>query len=191
MRFLRKISQMFLLTFVLCMFGACSLFYNEMAYVGGFRVGYSTIINKAFICEYNWNGEDQAIIIPDLYEDKDITALGGYMGRGFPCPFSINVTDYLGITPERGCAYKDLSVIVGENVVERYYDFELYIGANVKSIYADDTVSVVQEENQTVAYVCRVKVFCDEKNETFYSSNGILYYAENDMRVEGLIYFED
>ena len=113
--------------------------------------------------------------IPDSYGDYPVVELGGYVGRGAPCPFDIRVKGIqssLGVYPEAGTFGK----VNGKKVDVIYHDVTLNLGANIKEIFANqDGLYVDTGGDRGEVHVVRVYVNCDPSNRQFYSENGRLY----------------
>lgn len=197
---MKRIKKVVIAALTLILFslplGACT--YSDSERSGNFGILYGTyMLNSKFsiggvgISDYTWDGDSNNtdIVIPDTYNNQKVTSLGGYIGRGVPCPFTIDSHSYM---PESTWTKADYEAVKsnpqawGEEI--NYNDFTLRIGKNVDKIYADSKVFVKVENNASTLYCSRVYITCDEDNKTFYSNDGKLYYKESDKLVEGFIY---
>lgn len=172
----------------LCISG-CSLDYTDQADMGAFSLAYGK--RQAFINEYRWDGseENRVIRIPEEYEGRKVTALGGYFGRGLPMPFYIDMQEVYGNgKTESDWGSQDYTVDADEII---YEDFTLILGAGIKDVeYVIATVKF-KDENAVVAVVPRVYVVCDENNKTYYSQDGKLYHRQDGTLVEELFYTQE
>ena len=153
------------------------------------------------VSRFTWDGDsgNTDIVIPDEYGSQKITRLGGYFGKGLPCPFFIDDTSWMGLhddnedTHSLGCLnvpvdmFDDYSDEWTELV---YHDFDLYIGEGINAIFADPCATVFTVNGVKTAYCPRVCVHCDDNNATFYSKDGRLFYREDDRLVEDFIYID-
>lgn len=126
------------------------------------------------------------IVIPESFGELPVTALGGYAGHGGGCPFDVQfryIHAVEAVHPHEGSFawYLDIN----KREIE-YVDLTLYIGANIRSIYA------VQCGLDTGKKLCvpRVYVECDAANECFYSENGRLYDKKGNL-VEGFFWWDE
>lgn len=70
------------------------LAYHPSGEADGFRI-YEGVFD-CYAAEYRWDGKTADITVPDSYNGKPITSLGGFYGRGVRCACSI---DYNGFEP--------------------------------------------------------------------------------------------
>ena len=138
---------------------------------------------KAGVCKYTYdlNSGISEITIPDTYGDYPVKALGGYIGRGAPCHFFIEVKGFKSnrnVDPDR----------VGESGIDHlfYYDLVMNIGPNIREVFAYRTC----HSSGNIGYVVRLYVNCDPDNPRFYSENGRLYTKSGEL-VEDLIYWDE
>jgi len=85
-----------------CSLFSCLSFYGSSDTYENFEVSYNNYNQEAFVSEYNWpNQNDYHITIPDTYQNSEtnkiytVTAMGGYFGRGLPCPFYVNFSSFV------------------------------------------------------------------------------------------------
>lgn len=176
------------LSAVVCLSAAaCSLFY-DMDDDGKIAIGYSHRYGRAFCCWLYWDGDIQNtdFTVPDEYDGCKMTDLGGYIGRGFPCPFGICAgencdLDIIGYAPE-GDEYEDLvfTVRIGKNLRSaEYVEGDLFLG----------TIDGEGEERVTdVMYRIVYHFIVDEENPHFASKDGALINKETGETVGGFFY---
>ena len=151
--------------------------------------GYLTRDNykKAGICYYIYDPEinNNIINIPEKYEDYPVKGIGGYVGKGGPCPFGVEIkgidADYI-VLRSNG-SFDWYKKTVDFDII--YYDMVLNIGPNIREIYADDGGRLSGDQ----MYVVRYYVNCDPKNRKFYSKDGILY-RRNGEEVDDFLYWD-
>lgn len=157
---------------------------------------FATQGKEAMVYSYQWDGdtENMTIVIPETYQGSyTVTTVGGYYGRGYPCPFTIFLPEEIGITYTMS-GDDDLDARVADGRFESYtvvnYDFTLQIGANIESVdYVNQCAFVCEDGGQATVYYPRVYIECAPENEHYYSENGILY-AKDGAKVEGFLYVE-
>lgn len=157
---------------------------------------FATQRKEAMVYSYQWDGdtENMTIVIPETYQGRyTVTTVGGYYGRGYPCPFSIALPGEIAVTYSMSADY-DLDERVADGRFESYtvvnYDFTLQIGANIESVdYVLQYAYVYVDGGHATVYYPRVYIECAPENEHYYSENGILY-AKDGTKVEGFLYVE-
>jgi len=68
---MKKIIAIPLLIVVVFSFASCCLFYDyECNATDNFDIGYSKLLNQAFLSDYNWDGTEKGmnIVIPEEYK---------------------------------------------------------------------------------------------------------------------------
>ena len=161
---------------------------------GAFR--FATQGKEAMVYHYQWDGdeENRTIVIPETYMGKyTVTTVGGYIGRGYPCPFAIFLPAEIETAYSIDGGY-DPDELVEIGWFESYtivnYEFRLILGANVKDVsYVDQCVWVCKDGERATLYYLRVYVECAAENKHYYSENGRLYQADGAL-VEGFLYAE-
>ena len=130
--------------------------------------------NRAGVFVYEWDGDPghRTITIPDEWNGKKVRTMGGYFGKGVPYPFAISF-----IPSEEALRSEET-----DGVGPVYFDFALNVGRYVSEITA-------QTDDIQDGYCIRVHAQCDEKNQTFYSENGILYRRSTGEAVAGFQYW--
>lgn len=157
---------------------------------------FATQGKEAMVYHYQWDGdgENMTVVIPETYMGKyTVTTVGGYIGRGYPCPFYIELPAEIEITYATDGGYGP-DELVELDRFESYtvvnYDFRLVLGANIKSVsYVDQVVYVYKDGEHATLYYPRVYVECAAENKHYYSENGRLYQADGTL-VEGFLYAE-
>ena len=129
--------------------------------------------------------------IPDSYGDYPVVELGGYAGRGAPCPFEIEVEGIhstLGVSPSAAGTFGKVN---GKNVDVIYHDVTLNLGANISEIFADQSGHYVETGgDRGEVHVVRVYFNCDPANRNFYSENGRLYDKKGKL-VDGFFWWDE
>ena len=138
---------------------------------------------KAGICRYTYdlNSGINEITIPETYGDYPVKSLGGYIGRGAPCHFSIEVKGFRtnrGVDPDRAAEFGVDHLFC--------YDLVMNIGANIREVFAYRSCY----SSGNIGYVVRLYVNCDPDNPKYYSENGRLYTKSGEL-VEDLIYWDE
>lgn len=189
--------------FVICLsFTGCSLLFDyQNDAIDNFDIGYSDVLNKAFVSSYNWDGTDETknIVIPEEYNGIKITALGGYYGRGVPCAFGIDLPDSYqkDLCDEvnqwiRSDIYEDI-----ESADTIYLNFDLHISKNIEQItehtldcFYEGAYFDGEDYDLKIIVILLYNITCDDGNKTFYAKEGKLYYRQNDELVSDILYFD-
>ena len=142
---------------------------------------------RAAVSEYSYNPYDDSneITIPDMYGDYPVHALGGYIGKGGPCPFFVSAKrlhgySYYIVDPEDA-----FELGVDPDKLE-YFDLVMNIGPNIREVIAKR----VGFASGSSGYIVRLYINCDPDNPKFYSENGRLYTKKGEL-VDGLIYWDE
>ena len=191
------------LCFITCLsLTGCSLLFDyQNDAIDNFDIGYSKVLNEAFVSSYNWDGTDDTkkIVIPEEYNGIKINALGGYYGRGVPCAFGVDLPDsYLNDLCDEVnqwvCSdiYEDV-----ESVDTIYLNFDLHISKNIEQItehtlncFYEGTYFDGEDYHSKIIVVLLYNITCDEGNKTFYAKDGKLFYRQNDELVSDILYFD-
>ena len=160
---------------------------------GRLYFGVSKVRRKAFCYSCEWHGGDMTFVIPDEFMGYPVTTLGGYIGRGFPCPFGVrvNTDDYNSGWGEEVFEDRHRADDEFENLT-----FSIQIGANVKKfdgiagkVYLVNRTEIADGEyDEDVIYKVVYFLTVDEKNKTFYAEDGRLYYRSSGEMVEDFFY---
>ena len=130
------------------------------------------------------------IVIPESYGDYPVVGLGGYVGKGGPSPFDIEVKGVRS-TVRVSPSYGYFGKVNGKKVNLIYHDVTLNLGPNIKEIYADQHGLYVETEgDRGEVHVVRVFVNCDPANRSFYSEDGRLYDKKGKL-VEGFFWWDE
>lgn len=166
----------------LILLNSCSLFY-DMFDDGTFAIGLAK--NNAFISVCYWYSGEMSITIPEEYKGRPITELGGYYGRGVPCPFAISLNDkeynYSSTQPDDDDFETYIfNVIISKNIKKiKLVDGKVYLGINteIDGNFKSDTLS-------KIVYHFEV----DDENEVFYATEGKLYYKSSRELISDFFY---
>lgn len=187
---------------ILCLLCFCmslsGCFYSfENTQDGKFSFGVSKIKKDAFCIGCNWDGGDASFVIPDEFMGYKVTTLGGYTGRGYPCPFSIKV-DLNAIYPEYEGTYGQQEDIEGSPSTDEYevFTFFVHLGVNLINLdYIDGKtyfVRHIEKQNGEIQsdILCKIvySFTVDSANPRLYAKNGKLYYRENNELVTDFFY---
>ncbi len=162
---MRRPATLFALLLCVILVG-CSMDYSTDRYVEQDGVIYYTS-SREKVCfadgAFTWDGDadHMEIVIPDTVAGYRVTALGGYLGRGLPCPFQL-------VMPVG-------SVDVPEGAPVRDLVFTLRLGRYVEEINSAAGGEVYLLDGEYVRPV--FYVICDENNPHFRSVDGALYTA--------------
>lgn len=158
------------LTLLLC---AGCWYSFESSEDGTFRYGLG--IKDVFLIEYVWDGESETRVeLPDTIAGLPVTTLGGYTGRGYPCPFRVKLPD----------SYSNCDFVASSGVAERdetgeiiEIDFTLVLGSNLNSLYylCDDYYPWLNEDGTYTYYHLVYRYEVAKDSATFYAENGVLY----------------
>lgn len=170
------------------------LLYEDSGSVGGMDIYVNQIGHRAFAGEYCWDGDmdHRTIRVPDEVEGCPVTALGGYMGAGAPCPFGVRFPAdpnhfWTEIVQDRHRA-ADGTLPVTDLV------FTLELGPRVKELrnvgLDNGPYYTVDAAGNDVFYRAVYSVVCDEENPIFYAQNGRLYYRKDGALVTAFAYPE-
>lgn len=162
----------------------CSLHYSETRTVDGLSYTMHRFRKVCFADTVTWDEElnEMVLNIPDACDGYRVTSLGGFLGTGVPCPFTVDM-DGADMYYGEGAQPDDALM------VQRHLTINL--GKYVEEIRLAD-MKGCSHIAQTDEYVQIIVSFnCAEDNETFYSKDGKLYYRENDALVEDFYYYAD
>lgn len=176
------------LLFCLGMFTALAVNYSEIDWHSGDGFAYLIRdgVKKAGPCVYTYDpaSGNTVIDIPESYGEYPVKSLGGYVGKGGPCPFYIELK---GVRVVSGVALSDGSFawyLNNQDLEPENVDLTLNIGPNIREIYADQ--SGIHADGKL--YIVRVYVNCDPGNRWFYSKDGVLYHKNGEI-VDGFLYW--
>ena len=198
-RFL-KIVSVLTLCFMLFSLAGCSLFYDgERTEDGRMFIGYSKLYKQAFVGMIWYSAEDTEFVLPDEYNGIPVTTLGGYIGRGYPCPFDFSME-----FPEKFQQYREEQRAFGttDPVFDETRDgwetfvFTIRLGRNIREIKYTEPCAYygIEIDNgdgtytSDILYMLVPYFIVPEENETFYAEDGKLYYKQSKELVDEFIY---
>ena len=163
---MKRLVPLFVLILCLVLAG-CSMDYSTSRFVEqDGRIYYTSSRSKVCFASgaFSWDGDPNHMefVIPDTVGGYRVTALGGYLGRGLPDPFRLDMpTDPVDV-PD-GCVVRDLV-------------FTLRLGRYVEKINSVSGGEVYLLNGEYVRPV--FFVICDESNPHLHSVDGVLYSAD-------------
>ena len=184
--------------FYIAMFRATALNYTDDVTDGNFQ--YLTRDERSGTLLYRRQGKIAAVIgisydpnsgvteftIPSACGDYPVEGLGGYVGKGGPCPFGIDI-EGIRCTEEIGLSDGSFGWYATPHDLEyEYCDLVLNIGPNVREIFADQGGLKAGRK----LYVVRVYINCDPDNPEYYSVDGRLYTKHGEL-VKGFLYWDE
>lgn len=160
-----------------------SLFYHS-AQNGNMSLGVNYNLRQCYVSFVRVSSlEAQEIVIPDSFNGRPITTLGGYFGTGVPDPFCVDISGAALNAPknsryraifDKGCLEQDGTL---DQVVE--IPITIYLGKNISQV---SNVGIrfyyphINEDGSVTFYYPRLYFVCSEDNRYFYSEDGILYH---------------
>lgn len=175
------------MTVFFCACSLCGCFWQyKLVRTEEFAVGYRK--KDAFYAAYFWNGDPDTMTftVPDEYKGRTVTALGGYSGKGYPCPFHVedhaHEHDWASDTAWGDDTYETLvfTVRLGEHIKKIYASCTRYIGTELPRDDGTADYDVLYE----ILY--RFEVHAD--NKTFYAQDGKLYRKKDNSLVDEFFY---
>lgn len=147
---------------------------------GGLRYYPHAFFKTCFVADLTWPaGETEAVMdLPDTCGGYRVTELGGYIGKGLPCPFTVTMADSVVVYSEGA---------LPENAQVEAWHLILNVGRNLEentNIEMDGYYRI--GPNRFVQIL--VTVHCSVENPHFYAENGRLYRKADDSQVEGFVY---
>ena len=157
----------------------------------GMFLGYSKSKKKAFVGQLRGDLEHTEFVIDDKYKGYPITTLGGFVGRGFPCPFDFDIE-----LPEEYREYVEQQRVFATNSSTFDYTgdgwetivFHITLGRNICEIKRAEPCAYIgiivdDDENGIPVYDILYKIvpyfIVPEDNATFYAEDGRLYYKNS------------
>ena len=162
----------------------------ETDLAGDLLCGYNRLTGEAFAAVYEWDGREETLdfTVPDTVFGYRVTALGGYVGRGAPYAFTVELPEGFGHLRESFDTEDwDFAREKHPNAEVVELPFTVHIGRNLEEIReaAFGSCYGFTPEGKEVLYHITLTVDCDPENKTFYSENGILYDRETGEAVLG------
>ena len=163
---------------------------TETDMAGDLLCGYNRLTGEAFAAVYEWDGREETMdfTVPDTVFGYRVTALGGYVGRGAPYAFTVELPESFGHTRESfGEDLWDYAREKYPNAEVVELPFIVHIGKDLEEIRQELFGSYYgfTAEGHEVLYHVTLTVDCDPENKTFYSENGVLYDRETGEAVLG------
>lgn len=141
---------------------------TETVQDGDFEYGHSKFPGEYFPVTYSWDGseENMNIYIPDEYEGKKITKVGGYLGRGVPMPFSICMPQEYDIPNEDDLAFCTEEEELVKDKEYDTYTFTIHLGSDIKEYYGTEDTYVGREDDnkQDIIYKIEYRYDVDKGN---------------------------
>ena len=173
----------------------CALFYDGVDY-GKFYVGYSKYERNAFVgmCEWNGNLDEMIFDIPDEYEGMKITELGGYIGRGYPCPFGISFETEL--YNKFGLEFSTDDNVLSDGTHDEEYEtlvFTVRLGKYIKKLTKINGKKYLgcggtEDKQADIVFKIAYRFEADEGNPVFYARDGKLFSRSDDVLVDEFFY---
>lgn len=193
----RKCKTIAIIILCLACLPLVGCFYSfEESSDGRFIFGVSDMKKDAFCIGCEWSGGDKEFVIPDEFMGYKVTTLGGYTGRGYPCPFAVHV-DLSEIYPGDGTDFcqKDIDGYQPEDEYD-VLTFSIHLGANLTELdYLNGKMYIVrhiEKEDGSVEedVLCKIaySFTVDEANPKLYAENGKLYYRDGNTPVTEFFY---
>ena len=162
----------------------------ETDLAGDLLCGYNRMTGEAFAATYQWDGREETMdfTVPDMVFGYRVTALGGYVGRGAPYAFTVELPEGFGHMRESfGEDLWDYALEQYPNAEVVELPFTVHIGKDLEEIRQELFGSYYgfTAEGHEVLYHVTLTVDCDPENKTFYSENGVLYDRETGEAVLG------
>ena len=157
--------------------------------------GVSKVRRDVFCISCEWDGGETSYTVPNEFMGYPVTTLGGYTGRGYPCPFGVRISRD-AISYDTGWDERGYEVWHREGDEYEILTFSVHIGANVKEFngvmgkqYLVNRIEREDEEYEgDVLYKVVYYFTVDERNKTFYAENGKLFYHESGQEVSDFFY---
>lgn len=153
-------ASVYVLFFLLFLYNCSG--WSQLEEDGDFRIYYHKWSGNVLVGDYRWDGDENntTVTIPDEADGKKINSLGGFIGRGSPLLFYVNLTDSVKKSGE--------------------YNFTVKLGENIKHVYrflyTDEFTDINGELKYKVNYYYEVS----EDNKWIYSKDGKLYDKKTD-----------
>ena len=162
----------------------------ETDLAGDLLCGYNRMTGEAFAATYQWDGREETMdfTVPDMVFGYRVTALGGYVGRGAPYAFTVELPEGFGHMRESfGEDLWDYALEQYPNAEVVELRFTAHVGKNLRKVELARVTNMRVEapDGREVLYHVTLTVDCDPENKTFYSENGVLYDRETGEAVLG------
>lgn len=137
---------------------------------------------RCFVNTLSWpEGQQELTLrIPDKVQGKRVTALGGFMGSGVPCPFMVDIPGLEGYF---------LEDMLPEDAVVEQYHLAIILGKNIREVkFAFMDHYYHMGENRFIQILVTVDL---GENTYFGVQDGKLYCKADGEIVEGFFYASD
>ncbi len=198
---MKRISLFSLVIAIVFLFSGCCQFY-ERKVQDNFVIYENELGNDCFLATYIWDRSEDGkkITIPDEYNNKIITSLGGYYGREVPVEFDIEISE-IYLPSDEYIVWPEVAHPNESNTELLYIDFGLNIGKSITEINNGLSLNyslLKIKDSEPVcyrAYIPRFYVSVHGENECFYSKDGKLYDKKTDQLIGKesghIIYYHD
>lgn len=197
---MKKISVISLILIFIFAFSGCavldsSFFYDEAENTENPKIYVNDLLDKCFVGQYNCTEytENMEIAIPDYWEGIPVTTFGGYLGKGLPTPFIIDLSDiYMNTEDNMVWSFDSInSKSVGTDYEIKELEFVLKIGehiSEIRNVEMDYYYPHINDDGSITFYHPVVRIECAENNKHFYSKDGKLYDKKTDELIEDFAY---
>lgn len=185
------VLSVLMLALLLFSFTLAGCFYDgDLTEDGSMFVGYSKMRKKAFVGMLCGDLGNTEFVLPDEYMGYPVTTLGGYIGRGYPCPFNFDIA-----LPEEYRIYEENQRVFStrNSVFDEVEDgwetviFKIALGKNIREIEYTMPCNYIGididngdgTETGDILYKIVPYFTVPEENKTFYAEGGRLYYKSS------------
>jgi hypothetical protein len=181
------------------MSSSCAMDYSESVESGGLTYFTAKRTKKAFASVYAYDGTEagKQIVVLDNIQGFEVNELGGFMGRGLPCPFYMSIPNN-SPAPYTGVEDKECpNAVITEDdpattpswypagyTIEKIV-FEVSIGKNIAGLPNVEKTNYFcfrQQDKSYYIYQTEMTWVCSEDNATFYAKDGILYNRKDNSK---------
>ncbi|GEM_PF-2015323 len=180
---------------------SCCMFYDieDETYEGHeMCIGFAEKTNCGFIGYVAVeSGDGETVVLPDEYRGIPITELGGYMGRGYPCPFLIEPI-FIEEDEEHTVFQSSVEFFeekTGKEYLYRDIVYHVVLPKHLKEIVFVHGDAYYFVENNDEASTEPITVYrilyefeMDEENPYFYTEDGKLYEKKTSALVDDFLY---
>ena len=176
------------LAVLLCACSLCGCWWQyKWVITDEFGIGYKKKVAFVGTCFWYGDKDKTTFVIPDEYKGRKITALGGYIGKGYPCLFHVS---------DEANKYDFSSHPAWDHETYDTVVFTIVLGKNIKQIEhaVGRQYLGVERENDDgtrIRDVVRKIVYAFEvhpDNKTFCAQDGRLYSQKDGTLVDGFFY---
>lgn len=132
----------------------CSADYSSEINNGAYS--YACSKREAFLYEYRWDGTEdgQAIIVPDSIEEKEVTAIGGFYGRGLPMLFKVNLEEAYDEPGGEWLQYASSDDITDTE----YITFDLHTSLGSDKIQLSNNIYYHKVDDKITKYIVEINI---------------------------------